>query len=324
LLGEDDYAKAEFVSSIKAGRSGPAAPGYDFLMGDETSPAEILDSARTVAMDLFSPSPEEGEGRLVVVDRAEKIPAASWKAMEDYFQKPDPDACLVFLIAKSRKEWSPARRIPAPFLHEFRAPSTVALKKWISETSRRRGVSLTPAAVAALLETVGTNRFALEGELEKLSLRFGEGAEIDEERVSEIAGRSRETDFFSLGKLIFSGDAPAALRAIGGLLAHGENPVGLLAAVARHFRRLARGRAALESGGGNEEICRAAGVFWYREEFLAQVRALSPGLIPGIYRDLAAADASMKETGSVPGVVLELTALKTASAIAGKGRRGGV
>ncbi len=303
LLGDDYYAKRIYLDSL-SGRLGAGGMfSREYFLASEASPADILDAVRTSSLDFFAALDPAGRRRLVVVEAAERFTPAQWKLMKEYFDHPSGDVFLVFLIDRLKKDWAPARWVPGVL--ECRKLKGAKLLQWLREESSRRKIPLTDKALRRLIEAGGDDRFLLAGELEKLSVYHVGGGSIDEDEVLAAAGKSREADVFSLGKLVFSGKSREALKTLDSLLEAGENPVGILAVLTRHFRRLQRAREVLERTGDAEAACRAAGVFYFQEEFIPQARALRPRTVKTAYRELLNADALLKDSGASERLALE-------------------
>lgn len=317
LLGDDYYAKRIYLDSLSGRLGAGGIFSREYFLASEASPADILDAVRTSSLDFFA-ALDSAARRLVVVEEAERFAPAQWKLMKEYFDHPAGEVFLVFLIDRLKKDWSPARWVPGVL--EYRKLKGAKLLQWLREEAGRRKIPLTDKALRRLIEAGGDDRFLLAGELDKLSVYHAGGGPIDEEEVMAAAGHSREADVFALGKLVFSGKSREALKTLDSLLEAGENPVGILAVLTRHFRRLQRAREVLEKTGDAAAACRAAGVLYFQEEFIPQARALRPRTVKTAYRELLNADALLKDSGASQRLALERAVIAISRGPEGSGR----
>jgi len=298
LTGEDVYRKLRFLGELKAAiLSGEGSTlNYEYLLGDEASAPIILDAARTAAWGLFSISTEKAPSisRLVVVDQAENLPLPDWKIMKEYFSYPEPGTCLVFLVNRKNKGWAPGKFISKKYIQDFPPLKAKRLINWARAESRGKNLSIPDDVLREIITAAGEDPGSIAGELEKLYLHKKPGEDVTSDDVREIVGTGQREKIFDLAGLIVMKKTDVALGLLRKLLDEGEPPLKILALMIRVFRQLWLGIDAREKNGDEYAVCRAAGVWSYKTDFLNQVDRLSPADIPGIYRRLVDADVALK------------------------------
>lgn len=91
---------------------------------------------------------------------------------------------------------------------------------------------------ALLIELNGANLRQIETELEKLATYIGQRHTIEAADVRAIGSASREAITWDLNDAVGERDLPRALRVMDRLLFQGEQPIGLLFALASRIRQL--------------------------------------------------------------------------------------
>jgi DNA polymerase-3 subunit delta len=149
-----------------------------------------------------------------------------------------PDDSLRLLFEKSAN----AAAI-ACFADESRTLDSI-----ISETLEQAGITITRDARQALLARLGADRALTRGELEKLVLYTRGKSQIDIDDVDAIVGDASELAIETVVLAAASGEGRRAVQELDRVIAAGESPQTVIAAVQRHMQRLHRLRASLESG----------------------------------------------------------------------------
>ena len=122
------------------------------------------------------------------------------------------------------------------------------LESIIDETLEEAGVTITLEARQALVARLGADRVLTRGELEKLVLYTRDKGQIDIEDVDAIVGDASELAIEKVVLAAASGQANRALAEFDRVIASGESPQSVIAAVQWHFQRLHRLRASIEAG----------------------------------------------------------------------------
>ena len=170
---------------------------------------------------------------------------------------------------------------------------------------RRR--SSTPAAANLLVELVGLEIGILASEVEKLAVYAGDSKRIERADVARMVGAGRVETIWKALDAATTGQAGSALELLDNLLAAGEAPVMLLAAMSasllkvHHAGRLRRARLPLD------EACRIAGIPPSPSTKTGKQHAhLGPRRVDQLPATLLRADLDLKGGSSAdPRVVLE-------------------
>ncbi len=130
------------------------------------------------------------------------------------------------------------------------------LDSLVRDTLRQAGVTITPEAQQTLVSRLGADRAMTRGELDKLVLYTLGKRQIDVDDVDAIVGDAAELAIDQVVLATASGQADRALIEFDRVIASGESPQSVIAAVQRHFQRLHRLRASIEAGRSMDDAIR--------------------------------------------------------------------
>ena len=138
------------------------------------------------------------------------------------------------------------------------------LPGWIANRMREVGLQPDRDAVTMIADRVEGNLLAAGQEVEKLRLLLGEGQVTADDVASAVADSSR-FDVYKLTDAAMAGDAPRAIRILGGLKAEGVEPVIVMWALTRELRTLATLDDAIRQGTDLGSAMQAARVWNNRQ-----------------------------------------------------------
>ena len=138
------------------------------------------------------------------------------------------------------------------------------LPGWIANRMRQSGLQPDRDAVALIADRVEGNLLAAGQEIEKLRLLLGEG-KVSAADVNEAVANSSRYDVYKLTDAALAGDAPRAVRILGGLKAEGVQPVIVMWALTRELRTLATLDDAVRQGTDLGSAMQAARVWNNRQ-----------------------------------------------------------
>jgi DNA polymerase-3 subunit delta len=118
------------------------------------------------------------------------------------------------------------------------------------------GISLEPDALAYVLERLGGDSAATDGEIEKLILYAGEQRRLGLEDVRACIGDGAAVAFDDAVFAATAGDAAGADRALDLALAEGIAPVAVTRGVLQHLAKLHLARGHMAAGASAEEAVR--------------------------------------------------------------------
>jgi DNA polymerase III subunit delta len=299
--GKERHLVEQLIARLRAALlEGPmAAFNFRRARAAETSGAEISAEARGVPM--------LAKHRLVVVDEADKLTPDDWAALEAYLASPNPDATVVFAAEKfdlRRAAFSRANKRGE--LHTAEPISEKGLPAFVRRTAAAKNVPLAPGADVAVAGAVGADAAAIDDALERLSLYAGKGSTVREEDVAEVVTAVRQRSVFDLVDAIGARRRAEAVALLSRLLAAREEPLRLLALLARHYRQLLAARIASHGGGGEGEVASRLGVPpFVARKILAQSGRFSGAELESALARIARADLELKSSRRPAKLVLE-------------------
>ncbi|MBK7702709.1 MAG: DNA polymerase III subunit delta [bacterium] len=254
LAGEDTHRASsivEYLVNKLLGASGSAFNSHVFD-GEQAGCDKILQQARSYPMF--------GDRQVIWVKRAEHMvgDAASEQALQRYLADPVAATTLILMSEKvdGRKSWVKACKTAGCFF-EMAPPSGRDLVDWTVRRAKDKKLPLALELAEMLVELVGDDLHALDGELDKLALIAAEAKDgLDEEALRAVILEQRAIDPFELVKQLGPG---TRTRRPGGLPALPVGrPLGLRAGAAAGLAGQAGGagggaarrRAAGEGGAG--------------------------------------------------------------------------
>ena len=170
--------------------------------------------------------------------------------------------CLVFDLDAAidkRKKLSKAL-LAMPGAVSFDALDDAQLAKWIGQQLRPLGKKMDRAACDALVFTSGRDLTMLSGELLKLAAYVGEREAIMPDDVDRIATHTAECTVFAMVDALSAGKAKDAFELLGVLLSSGEQRIGILAMITRHYRQMMHMKAMQDERQQQGAIAKALGI----------------------------------------------------------------
>lgn len=216
-------------------------------VADEFSAMSLFAERRRIEIHL--PNGKLGDGRTV---------------LEQVLQDP-PDDIILLLIstrldaAETRRKWYKELQNKGVHVPVWPIDADKFLG-WLQQRASNRGLSLTRGALNILAERLEGNLLAASQELDRLSLLSSTDT-IDEETVEQAVQDSSRFNGFELVTELLAGRAAHASKMIGVLQQEGENPLGLLAVLARDLNLILELRGAVSQGQNAGAFLKKRGVF---------------------------------------------------------------
>lgn len=267
--------------------------------GTESKGGDIAEAAATLPM--FAP------WRVVLVKKADALPAAAQEILLASIQNPSPSTCLVFQGEKidQRKKFFTELKKKGEIV-EFKRLYENQLSAFVRNEVSLRGRRIEPAAAEMLVYLVGNNLSELVSELEKAFLYAGGRDSITVADIREIVSDTRVNSVFELADSLGDKEVERALRSLDTLLQGGEAPLLVLAMITRHYRQLWKVRELLERKTPSQEIGKAAGINpFFLQGVVRQARNYNVPELQGIFGKLFDIDAAMKSGRGKADVLLE-------------------
>ncbi|MFI5361562.1 MAG: DNA polymerase III subunit delta [Elusimicrobiota bacterium] len=205
FFGEESAAKADAVLLLKELFKADDFNLREFL-GEPNSEAPAA-VAESMTLPVFS------DKRLVIV-RSPKLPAEARAIFADYLKSPSPTTTLVLLSEDRRPDKKDALANAAAAAGAaciFSPLSEEEAVERLTAEAKKAGKILSADAAEAIVGEAGTDWGILAGELEKLVLYAGKGAEIDAAAALSCLGYRKSADPWALEKLAQARDVKACL-----------------------------------------------------------------------------------------------------------------
>lgn len=300
LLGEEEWLVEEALRHLVDEHLPPAERdlNLDRLDAGETDVSEIVTRADT--MPFF------GSARVVVVRGVERLPAAAQERLAQYLEQGPPPSVLVFVgrsLDRRRRLYATLRKVAR--VEEFAPLDSATAVAWASKRAQSMGKRLPPEAARTLVTLVGTGLRDLAGEIDKLAAFAGTQETIRVEDVEEAAYRGGQVSVFAITDAVGAGDVGRALRVLDTLLSS-ENPIGLLALVASHFRALLATQALSEQRAAPDRVRAVLGNrAWLYGRYRDQIRRLRGVDLARLYGEIERTDLALKSSPVSGRVTLE-------------------
>jgi DNA polymerase-3 subunit delta len=300
VFGDDAYLIRESIRTVVRA----VFPGAESdatisrFSGAHSSLAAVLDEVCT--LPFFS------RERLVIVEEADPFVSKYRKELESFVEQHRGSGILLI----QSKQWAATTKLAklvekVGLAIDCSAPPESALAGWLIQlASERDNAQLDPEAAQLLVELVGPEAGILAAEVEKLAVYAGDSKRIDRDGVAKLVGAGRVETIWRAVDAATTGHGRMALEHLDNLLAAGEAPVQMLAAMSynllkvHHAGRLRAARVSLD------EACRMAGA--YPKAVGRQHAHLGPSRVDQLPAWLLRADLDLKGGSSLePRVVLE-------------------
>jgi len=176
-----------------------------------------------------------------------------------YLRSPNPSTVLLLLADDTLEasHWL-LKAVPAAAIVSALPPAGRQLASWLKARAQADGFDVEEDAAALLVELSGEDLTQLLGEVEKAALAGGpENRRVGVTEVRAVVGEHRLHGIFELTRALARRDAAAALALLESLLNGGEDPLGVLAMLAREARAAWQAAEALRRGRAPEDVARA-------------------------------------------------------------------
>ncbi len=307
FYGPEEYLKEKALEKFKEVLLPQAADfNLDVLDGEETDPSSLVALAENLPFMV--------EKRLIIVKNCPWFKGKSkGKSEEDeegkasgkessllrYLKNPAPSTCLVFVAGDAvdrRKKLYKSVEAAGKAI-DFKLPRDAESIAWVVGRMKAAGKKIETAAARALVGGNGNlGLLNLYHETEKLITFAGEAGEVSLEDVRQISVTNVEENIFAVVDETVGGNPVKALAGVKDLLARKEQPVKILALLARQVRLALQVDALLQEGCPEREVSKKLGL----QDFVArkamnQARKSHPRKLQWALEQLAAMDVAIKK-----------------------------
>lgn len=217
----------------------------DFNLSSYDMEEQTIDSAIEDAETL----PFMGDHRVVVIQnpyfltgmKAKQKVEHDLKRLETYLLDPSEQAVVIFVAPyeklDERKKIVKALKKQGEVIQAEKM-NVQLQKEWIQHAAKEANVQITNEASERLIQLQGENLGLLISEVNKMALSVGENGVIEPAIVDELISRSLESNVFTMVEHVANRRIDSALRICYDLLKQNEEPIKLMALLARQFRIL--------------------------------------------------------------------------------------
>ncbi|MBD3270319.1 DNA polymerase III subunit delta [Candidatus Peregrinibacteria bacterium] len=259
---------------------------YQLFHGAEMSASDFENAATTfpflsekkliVVMDFLKEGNEADQKRV-----AELLEKVSEENIVVFFEHGKPDG-RTLLFKRLKKNG---------ILEEFKLLGGFELEKWIAG---RLGSRPGAPQVKVLSEYVGSNLWNANNEIEKLKL-YANGSDVTIEMIEKMVSPNLTSTVFRLTDLLGEQKIVEALRVFKILMDSGQEPIGVLFMMVRHFRIMAQVKELSAEGMRESEIARRLKEHpFVIKKMIPQISRFDFAEIRRIYAGLASIDHGLK------------------------------
>ncbi len=306
FLGEGDLLKEEAWNHLLGKIVPPKARQLngERLLAKEHPAPEVL--GRLSALPMF------GSKRLLMVQHIEVWPKDQLKPLESYLAHPFPSACLVLSSAqkKGMEKLQAAVEAVGAVVH-FSPPTERDAPRWLQVRARQQQKVLSPQAASFLVEQMGVDLYRLQSELEKLAAYVGDREKIELQDVREAVTSQRSFTIFELLRYVGQNQTRQAISALKKLLLAGEQPLVILALLARQIRLMWQAKDGVKRKMPTGELGQKLNLYpAILRNTIQQAEYFSEAELYQIHRVIRETDLALKSTSTAPHLQLEALVLK--------------
>ncbi len=237
-------------------------------------------------------------GALFTAQKLAKAVEHNIAELERYLADPVEYSTLIFAVDYEKLD--ERRRIvkqmrDSAVVREFAPLNDYLLLAWVVKKAELAGAEIGGDAAQLLVQKLGKDLQLLEQEIEKLALYVGSGGEITEAIVAELTVRQLEENIFLLVDAVANLRMEEGFQLLYDLLKNKEEPVKILALMARQFRIILLAKEAARTGYSERDIASLLSIHPYVAKLaLQQGRRFGEEQLQRILMKLAELDYEIK------------------------------
>ncbi|WP_240416925.1 DNA polymerase III subunit delta [Paenibacillus periandrae] len=197
------------------------------------------------------------------------------------------------------------------YLISCAALSADDLGQWVKGEADKVGISFAPGVQDQFIMYTGTNLQALSSELDKCAMYIGRGGTITSDILEQLVTRSIEQNIFLLIEHIVQLKLDKAFTMLAELLRRKEEPIKIMALIARQFRIMYQVKDLQQQGYSQQQIASQISLHPYAVKIAAgQSNRFEVSQLLHILDQLSDLDYQMKSGKIDKAIGLELFLLK--------------
>lgn len=230
-----------------------------------------------------------------------------------------PEYCTV-VFTYTTATWKPDKRQKKLWnamesngcIVEFARQEPRDLIPWITRHFAAKGKQISSSLCSYLIDITGGTMTALAGEIEKIAAYSGADAIVKSD-VDAVTEPVLDAVVFQLTDLMSQGEYGTALQKLQTLLKMQQDPIGILAVIGSHFRKLGTARTLMDNGKGASDLM----ALYQISDYPARKMMSAAGKFSGRFYARAAqliieTDYGMKTSLDEPKRLLEMLILQLA------------
>lgn len=311
LLGSDATRREKAFRHIRDKVIDPTL--HDF--GVETFDGEVVDAGQII--EVARTVPFLGERRLVYVRRFDAMSAGDQASITALLEAGLPTTVLVLAVSSlDRRRKAAQSLLEHATIVQLEDPEGEGLISWLLREAPTYGIRLQGQTARRLIDVAGSHVESLRRELEKLSLYAGEGGEVTEADIMQVAAagspEAAQNAIFQLSDAVAEGRTAQALHKLDELLSGGANGIYVVVMLARHYRMLLAVKTSGETNPNRvSQVLNLKAPRFVVERLLSQAARLTQTQIEAGLQALLTVDMKLKRSApvrpTIEGVVVRLT-----------------
>lgn len=268
---------------------------------------ELSDVTMDTILGAAQTLPMMGARRVVRVRCRDGLDKASSDALVTYLAEPSTRSTLLLVATKVDLRLAACVQIKhKKGLYSFTPLKAAQIPDVLVASAKEMGWGLDRRAATMLVETVGHDLLALHTTLEKVVLFAGDRRQISVSDVEACVVRTKEEVIWEFIDAMAERKLAMALFILDGMLEHGQEPIMVVAMIARHFRQLWKVKALLASGCAPGDVAKEAGVHPFVAQKLVQQAQRFPNKqLHAIHAAIFRTDVGLKSLRIAPRLQLE-------------------
>ena len=228
IYGEEAYLRNQNRDKLTKALSGDmASMNFSRYEGDGISPGEIIDMAETM--------PFLADKRVILIENSGFFKSGC-PELAEYLKSPAETTFFIFAekeVDKRKDLYKAVSKTGFEICCDEQDENT--LKAWISSKVKSEGKSISPRALAFMIDRVGTDMSNISTELEKLVCYCMDRNEITESDIEAVCANWLTNRIFAMTDAIVEKNQRRAIDLYYDLLALKEPPAKILALITRQF-----------------------------------------------------------------------------------------
>ncbi len=302
LHGEELFLVDQAIQALKEKTLADGAADFncDVVTAPETTPGQVRDIVETLPM--------MAERRLVIYRGIDTVKDDLWEQLLPVIESPISSTVLVLVTTKIDKRKKFFKRLAETGIFvDLKRPYENQIASWIEYIGFLEQLKLSPDAIVAIQQIVGTNLSEIQNEIRKVRQFLGPEANTAElADILKVVSKARVESVFSLTDAIGRRDRARALVCLANLLEHGQNEIGVVSLIYRQIRILSAIYEGKKAGLSGARLAEKVGVpEFFLKQYLDQVRMWDEPKFVSAIKALHQTDKALKSSPVASHIWLE-------------------